>query len=61
MIEYKIETVSEGKAPEYLHSQKDLQRALTQKLDMAEAQLQCKVILLVQDPPSPLTVYLTMC
>ena len=42
-IDEKIQKVTEGNAPEYLHPRKELQRTLTQRLATAEAHLLSKV------------------
>ncbi len=42
-IDNKIQTVSEGNAPEYLHPQRDLQRTLSKRMETAETHLRCKV------------------
>lgn len=42
-IDDKIQKVSEGNAPEYLHPKKELQRTLSQRLTTAEAHLLSKV------------------
>ncbi len=42
-LDDKIQKVTEGNAPEYLHPQKELQRTLSQRLVTAEAHRNSKV------------------
>ena len=59
-LDDKIQKVTEGNAPEYLHPQKELQRILSQRIETAEAHRSSKVrsvLMTISDqPPSSKSV-----